>query len=277
MQYFVSAENSSYFYWQLELLIESFKLKGIEDKLVIFLAENNDPKIKGFSKNLVRHKNKFEHENFGLKNNYLPLNRPYAIIQALRGGYIKFPFALIHADMILRSPLQEEFEEDIILDSYFIKPSNYNVTNEIDEILKNRGLEKRENAPETLPPFGAIVFNNALNELFFNSVINKIKKFIETKNDNFPFEYAAWETCFFEILGGYSFSGKQISSGLLDNLENNFIHYKYGIPPYFNKKYFLDNNKILTSRISPYDTILEHNLTSNSNLVNKVINSYRKN
>lgn len=274
MQYIVSAENSSYFYWQLELLIESFKMKGIEDQLLVLLAENDLPKIKGFSKNLIEHKNKFEHENFGLKNNYLPLNRPFAILQALRSGLLKFPFALIHADMVLKSPIEQEFEQDIVLDSYFLKPNNYQVDEEINEILKKRGLNEREKAPITLPPFGVIVFNSAVDELFFHSIINKTKKFLEEEN---PFcEYAAWETSFFEILGGYSFGGNQFSSGLLDNLEGNFIHYKYGIPPYFNKKYFMDNNKIMSGRVNPYDALLEHNLTSNSNFLNKVINSYRK-
>ena len=49
MQYFVSAENSSYFYWQLELLIESFLMQGMEKDLVIGLAENEDQKIRGYS------------------------------------------------------------------------------------------------------------------------------------------------------------------------------------------------------------------------------------
>jgi len=276
MKYVVSAENSSYFYWQLELLIESFKLKGIEDDLIILLAENDLPKIAGFSKNLINHKHRFEHENFGLKNKYLPLNRPFSILQALRAGYLKFPFTLIHADMILRNPIEEEFEEDIILDSYFLKPQGYDISSQVNDILKKRGLENREKAPESLPAFGAIVFNNALDDLFFHSVINKIKKFIEIKDEKFPCEYAAWETCFFEILGSYSFEGRNFSSGLMDNVENNFIHYKYGVPPYFNKRYFMDNNKILSARINPYDSILEHNLTSNSNFLSKVINSYRK-
>jgi hypothetical protein len=276
MQYVVSAENNSYFYWQLELLIESFKINGIDNQLTVFLAENDLPKISGFSKNLINHKNKFEHENFGLKNNCLSLNRPFAILQALRSGYLKFPFALIHADMVLKTPLKEEFEEDIILDSYFLKPSNYKISEEINEILNKRGLQDRTKAPDMLPPFGVIVFNNALNELFFHSVINKTIKFNETKGKNFPSEYAAWEISFFEILGGYSFEGKNFSCGLLDESESNFVHYKYGIPPYFNKKYFVDNNKILSGRISPYDVILEHNLTSNSNYLNRIINSYRK-
>ena len=38
MKYFVSATLSPQVQWQLELMIESFKSLGIEDKLFIYLA-----------------------------------------------------------------------------------------------------------------------------------------------------------------------------------------------------------------------------------------------
>jgi hypothetical protein len=275
MQYFVSAENSSYFYWQLELLIESFKLNGIDDKLVIFLAQNDDPKIKGYSKNIISHKNKFEHENFGKENNCLSLNKPYAILQALSGGYIKYPFALIHPDMILKKPIEQKFEEDIVVDTYWTPNAAYDIEKYINNLLEKREVTDRDKIPKRIPSFGVIVFNNAVEDLFFHSIINKIKKFKEERNLKFSYDYAAWELSFFELIGTYRFAGVPFSSSLLDSVNNNFIHYKFGIPPYFNKKYY-DAYKILNSRSSPYDAILEHNPSENSNYLHQIIKMYKK-
>ena len=105
MQYFVSAENSSYFYWQLELLIESFLMQGIEHDLVIGLADNDEQKIRGFSFNLVRHKKKFMIPNEGRALGYLPLNRINSIRYALAYDVLRFPFVMIHADMVLKKQI----------------------------------------------------------------------------------------------------------------------------------------------------------------------------
>lgn len=277
MQYFVSAENTSYHYWQLELLIESFKINNLENDLYIFLAENDNPKIKGFSKNLINHKNRFQHENFGREHGCLSLNRPFALFQALGSGCIKPPFAIIHTDMILRKPINdEEITEDIVVDSYTSPLMGYGIEKDIKELLIARGFKDIEKVPARIPTFGVMIFNSYVDETFWPLLIEKIKKFSAEKGDRYPAEYAAWELSFFELLGFYSFSGKALSCSLLDTEPFNFIHYKYGIPPIFNKKYFLDNNKILTSRVNPHDAMLEHNPTVNTNFLQKVINSYRK-
>ena len=54
MDYFVSAEDTVYHHWQLELLIESFKLSNLADKLVIAVAQNDDDKPIDFTANLLR-------------------------------------------------------------------------------------------------------------------------------------------------------------------------------------------------------------------------------
>lgn len=273
MQYFVSAENTSYYYWQLELLIESFKMHGLENDLYIFLAENDTPKIKGFSKNLISHKKRFQHENFGRENGCLSLNRPYALFKAIGGGYLKPPFAIIHADMILKKPIEDEdITDDVVVDS-FASPANYDVQKDIDIILKAKGLEL---SPFRIPTFGVMIFNSYVDEKFWPLLIEKIKNFSAEKDVRFPAEYAAWELALFELLGYYRISGRILTSSLLDNLDANLIHYKYGIPPFFNKKYFLDNNKILTSRINPHEAMIEHNSTSNTNYLQRVVNSYRR-
>ena len=79
MKYFVSIENTSYFYWQIELLIQSFKMHGLENDLIISIADNQIPKNNMYFKNLIKHKNLYSHENVGKERNYLPLNRIYSL------------------------------------------------------------------------------------------------------------------------------------------------------------------------------------------------------
>ena len=54
MQYFVSIENNSYNCWQAGLLIESFKMQGIEDQLLIGVAENRAEFIYGCDRYCVQ-------------------------------------------------------------------------------------------------------------------------------------------------------------------------------------------------------------------------------
>jgi hypothetical protein len=58
MDYFVSIENTPYDLWQIELLIESFKINHLEDSLVIGMAGPN-PLL---TKNLLAHKRIMFHE-----------------------------------------------------------------------------------------------------------------------------------------------------------------------------------------------------------------------
>ena len=61
MNYFVSIENSYYHGWQIELLIESFKQKSLEDSLYISVAKS-DKEYLASNINYSNHKNKFIHE-----------------------------------------------------------------------------------------------------------------------------------------------------------------------------------------------------------------------
>ena len=288
MQYFVSAENSSYFYWQLELLIESFVMQGLENSLVIGLAENNAQKVMGFSSNLVRHPNKFSHPNEGSDQDYPPLNRAGSIRYALKYGILKFPFALIHADMILRSPI--ELSEDD--EGYGIIINNYEETSEseraqvkevVDSSLERIAVE-REASTEEIPkiPYvsAPIVFNTPFEYIstdFFTKFQMNEMKILKDRGPKFPCERAAWEMTMMESFRHFGIKGKFMSASLLHGEEDvNFIHYKNGIPPVFNKKFYDFTQGTFFSGSGPYETILEHNPTVSTNFLHQVIRSYKR-
>ena len=46
MEYFVSTDQRAYHDWQIELMIESFKAQGLENKLIITAAETNEQRYR---------------------------------------------------------------------------------------------------------------------------------------------------------------------------------------------------------------------------------------
>lgn len=285
MQYFVSAENTSYFYWQLELLIESFAMLGLEDSLVIAMADNDSQKVGGFSSNLVRHTNKFIHPNEGRHMGYLPLNRVGSIRYALAYGLLKFPFTVIHADMVLRKPLAEpeEGQPSIVLNNFEDYPMSEEeiVKGEIAPSL-NALAEERGVAVADLPkvPFLSppIVFNKSfesISEVFFARLQNNIVSIAERRGASFPCEKAAWELTLTESFQHCSVLGKFMAAPLLfDSEDVNFIHYRTGIPPVFHKKFYRYEEGVYLSGQGPYDTLLEHNPSLGTDFVQKVVRSY---
>lgn len=277
MQYFLSVENSSYFYWQLEILIESFLMQGLEDKLVIGFAENENQKIKGFSSNIVKYCKKFICPNDGRKSGYLPLNRISSIRYAMAYKILNFPFVMIHSDMILKNPIKisEEDEKYGLIVNNFESPSEEEI-NLVKKEVDSRVKEDKNKIPFLAAP---VVFNKSIEycgDKFFSKVQFYENLLIKEKGVDFPCERAAWEIAIAEGHKHFGIKGNFMSAPMMYEVDNvNFIHYKSGIPPVFHKKYFkYDEGNFSTS---PYDIIMEHNPTKNTNHVHNVIKSYRKN
>lgn len=288
MQYFVSAENTSYFYWQLELLIESFNILGMGDSLVVALAENDSQKVGGFSHNLVKHERKFLHPNEGRDLGYLPLNRVSSIRYALAYGILKFPFVLVHADMLIRRPVADPSEEapSVILNNFDDYPpaEEEAVKAEIKEGLER--LAEDRNIPfdelPAVPFFSApVVFNESfesISEVFFSRLQNNMASMVDRRGPSFPCEKAAWELTLSESFQHCSVLGRFMSAPLLFDSDNSeFVHYRTGIPPVFHKKFYRYEDGTYLAGQGPYDTLMEHNPTVGTDFVQGVIKSYVKN
>lgn len=286
MQYFVSIENSSFFYWQIELLIESFVMHGLQDRLIIAIAENDDPKIKGYSGNLVKYGTKFIHANSGKEAGHFPLNRVVAIRTALSEGILGFPFSVIHSDMVLKKPLPDEgFRPDygMVVNSFDETSEKTRV--EIKDAIRpglTRIAEERKLAMSDLPEIPAfsapIVFNTSFKQLldvFFARLQSNTADLIETRGGDFPCERAAWELTLTEAFQHCSVKSEFMAAPLMsDESDTNFIHYKNGIPPVFHKKFFKFDDVSANVGRCPFEVMLEHNPTPNTAYVHEVIKSY---
>lgn len=288
MQYLVSVENSNYFYWQLELLIESFLMQGIQDDLVISMAENDDPKMSGYSKNLVKYGKKIIHLNVGKDRDFLPANRFYSLFKLLESGDLELPFCVIHSDMILKNPIEKynDPESNFVLNNSdvvknfltldYIRETALRERLISDEILTEENADNLiDNFPYSMP----IIFNENLSKdfllRFFEKLVVNLEELIKTKNSKtFPIEKTCWTYTFLESMGKYSATGKPLSCDLMnaESLDVAFIHYKNGIPPVFNKKFFkFEKGRYMEG---PYEILLQNNPTENTDYLHQVIRSY---
>lgn len=287
MQYFVSAENTTYFYWQLELLIESFFMNNMGGDLLVAFAENDSQKILGFSSNLLRLNGKFVHPNEGREIGYLPINRVSSIRYALAYKALKFPFALIHSDMVMRKPIDDPTEDmpSVTLNNFddHLDAEERLVKEEIRENLASLA-EERGVDMEALPsvPFLSMpmVFNKSFEniaEVFFAKLQTNMISILKNKGASFPCEKAAWELTLAESFQHCSIAGRFMSAPMLfDSDAPNFIHYRSGIPPVFHKKFYRYENAVYLTGQGPYDTLMEHNPTVGTDYVQSVVRSYVK-
>ena len=275
MQYFVSIENTSYFYWQTELLLESFLMQNMQDDLIIGIAENDIPKLSKFSHNLVNHPNIFFHSNEGEKNEYKSLNRFYGLLAALTDGRLKCPFTLVHSDMILVKPVEEK-EENLVFHPLYDDTVDSMTKPYIKEMAEIGGVTV-EDLPSHIPFNGPIVFQDVPIELIWRAK-NRTEVLLKENGPTFPCEKVGWSLAFYEMLSSVAYGGEYMECSLIDpmsELNVNFVHYKHGIPPVFHKRHFTWDKPNL-SGINPYEVLLEHNPTPATNFVQKVIRSYNK-
>ncbi len=285
MDYIVSAEDTPYYHWQLELLIQSFKLHGLEDSLLIALANREVPRTPDFTRLLSKHKRIMTHENMGRKRGYAYLNKPYAVSTALGKGELKAPFAVIEPDMLLFKPIQPE-QEPI---SFQIKEQfSFEKVQEhanIRKHIKDATFEKSETL--WLPLGSVYVFGDVPYDLFSRVVswaevlaFECFKKEAEKKK---PVEYwkylerAGWVLGLLNYIGFTPYKGTHTyEMSLMDhNIQHNFIHYTNGMPPTFSKHMFkYEPPDYISGGTTPFEAMLQETPTTVSLYMHQLVQSY---
>lgn len=270
MHYFVSAENIAYHHWQLELLIESFKMHNIQDSLTIGLAENNQP-IYTEAKNLRRHKNVFVHDNIGREKGCPSFNRIYGLYVALTKNLIKPPITIIHPDTILIKP----FEPNVI-DVVFQMDPEFTVDKSRSEDFVKTVREAKNIKEELWLPLGDTICLEKIPDQFIKRVLEFADYFSKTQPNWPDSEKTAWALTLLEYYGHLTYYGTvNIENNLLDNDLKKLIHYKRGLPPYFHKNMFRFEPPSVFGMGDPYEVLLKYNANKVMDYVGKVINSYK--
>lgn len=257
MQYFVSIEKKSYFYWQIELLIHSFKRYQIEDQLVIAVADTEEPSI--IPKNLSKC-NYFLHKNYGRDYGYLQINKPLSILEAKNRGILRNPFVIIEPDMVLFEPIQEIFKEDIF--------GNYTEYLDLNILKKDHSTyyEFIKSFHEKWKPIGPIfIVNKDYDDLYKKVVENCLSIIKNNKEFWWPLDMLAWIMSFidFNLSTNYkkpekiSRSETYLESYIFSDYNSNFLHYCHQPKDNFFHKYKYKDAKPGVLIVEPYADILK--------------------
>jgi len=270
MQYFVSIENTAYHLWQAELLVESFKYHKLEDDLLVVIADNQTPTYTAYKNNLINHKNKFVVPNFGKA-----FNKIRSVMWALEEGHLKKPFVLLHPDMVLQKPIPQKNNSIV-----FNQENNQALKKKLAGYLKKCLIAQESEWFLWMPLGSTLIFNDDVPDIFFTHVCEEIYPLMKEFGQDCNLESFAWVTAIYKHI---LFKNKFKLTVCADNLEqtmidhnttNNIIHYKHGIPPAFSKHHFRYESPIMLNTQSPFECIIENNVTSSTNFVCNLITHY---
>lgn len=291
MDYFVSIENTPYFHWQTDLLIESFKKHNLEDNLLIAIASNEDAKaIPDFTFNLSKHKRIFLHPSYTEEHGHPCFNKIFSLISALENKILSNPFVMIHPDMLLMKPMSEEIEKEKDDDGNDVE-FNICFGTDIDEALHvkefieplAKEIVKARGFPDenfSWIPLGNVVKFYDVPISFFYRMAQRTRQLIEDQKENtsFDFEKGGWLLALYDYMGRLMYRGEFYEITMLHHdLTTNFIHYKHGLPPAFSKQQFVMREPIgfIASGGDPFEVLAElDEVTSTVKYMKNVVNSY---
>lgn len=279
MDYLVSAENTTYHWWQLELLIESFQAHSMEDNLVIAFATNDGPKHQEFFKNLRHHKRLFYHDNHGRECGYLPINKAHAAHLACNYQAIKQPFCIIEPDMLLVKPVEDVtgicFQYNPAFTIDHVEHNGLNIREDVQRIIREHNLLEKD---LWLPLGSVYTFKNVPADLFTRA-IHWTERFISDKTW-WHAGKVGWAMAMLDYSGSVPLRGHYtMEMTLIDhNCDHNIIHYTNGLPPVWSKHMYKYQppDDLCMGGPTPFDVILEHNPTSSTNYLQKIIRNYKE-
>jgi len=175
MDYFLSAQNSTFNFWQIDLMIESFNQLNKESSLAVCTYSDSEANAQSFDKrffaNLSSHQRKVFINNTGLARGCTDLNKLYNILGSLTTGFIKQPFTALEPYIVFRKdyfmPEPEVPSFVFYMDPLFT----------LEEVEKNVGpfydwlKIERESFESGWIPIGEIYSFNKLPLTFFSSAV----------------------------------------------------------------------------------------------------------
>jgi hypothetical protein len=270
MEYFLCIENTPYYHWQTELLIESFLHHKCQDDLLISIVPSSSAQLNP-NLNLGSHKRFVSPNiNIGEQRGYNKLNTLYNLLAVVEQEQIKPPFALIESDMVMYEPIKDNDAYNI---SFQVDPAlSPDVVEENCKIQKHlKHLAKKLNIKLNdawLPVGNVLVFNSAPKELFMRVISVTEKLATEQLQDTGKIwehtDRVGWAITLLEYYGQMSYEATyNYEMNMLENeWMRNFIHYEHGIPPVFSKHMFRyqEPSYFVFSDEEPIDFLAKHDM-----------------
>lgn len=281
MEYFVSAENTPYYHWQLELLIESAKENKCENNLLVALAQADAVVYPEFFRNLSQHRKIFGHENIGKSRGYEGLNSLYSLLWSVRYNKISQPFLAMPAHSVifntsLNSLPKKNYPEIIFSPSPFFTIEFAEET--IGPFWEWIKKSKEDYEKNWVPAGSFFIFQNIPVEVFERTVAIAeriaVEQIAQGKNVSEYTCQLAWaiSLCDFmpqiSLKGDYSITGNMLGSG-----DCPIIDYEHGLPPVFNKRMFQYQPPTYVSFGDPFEILSQHSPTQNSHFISRLAKS----
>ena len=271
MEYLVSAENTPYHQWQLELLIESFKHNKCEDDLLVCLSESDAPIHNLYWRNIPNHRRLKGHENIGKIRGHTELNFLYDICWAIQDKLITQPFVYIPTDVVLKEKINLNMQSEIA--EIVFAPSPFFTLELAEESVgpfwEAANRTKSDYETKWVPLGPIIIFNKIPYEFFQRTIVIAEKLALQQLLRKQPiWEHTAKlalsmnisEYIEYMILrGDYT-----LTMTMLDSSNSPFIHYEHGMPPVFNKTMFQYAVPDLVSFGDPFEILAVNAPTESS-------------
>ena len=277
MDYLVSSENTPFFQWQLELLIESFKSNNCEKELLVCLNESNQLMHPFYCRNINSHERLINFQNIGKSKGFVGLNHLYNISWAIQNNRIQQPFAFIPTDVVLKNKVNDHFlasYPQIVFtpDPFFTFEIAEKEAGNFWEALDKNKLDYEE---KWIPLGPVIFFNNLPIEWFDRSIAIAEKLVLQQILKKQP----VWKHTttlamiinMIDFIGKISFYGDyELTMNMLQDYNCPFIHYEHGLPPVFNKHMFPFENPHYASLGDPFEILKENAPTRNCHFISEL-------
>lgn len=264
MKFIVPAELNPQNQWQIELMIQGFKLIGLEESLVVCLA-TDDPNsfIPEMTKNLSTHRNIMLVPNTGARRGFEPLNRLYGVRSALLDGRLGDTFFVLEPDMVpCRIPSTSEITPNC---SYQFDPNFFlEVINVNTPTKRHFGLEPAEVRNDQWACAGPLMCFSGFPPEFFDELIFESEQYVYRQ---FYDSGVAWDRSvqsatnyvMHKHLGSFSaIASYDLECNLMSDKLATFIHYETGFPPLFTKSMFAYKPPHYLSLGNPFRTLSQY-------------------
>lgn len=278
MHFLVIAEDTPYYQWQVELLIESFKIKNLEDNLFLYLIKTENS-VDAIKVNINQHKNLTYFDSEKLRNGSLNFDFHKCILDYRKNNPYE-DFMILDADVLLSDLKEQEYK-------------SLNLTYQIEQ-KESPDLDLIFNFAKSKYNYSffyissVIYFNSLYSYDFFNSSFPVIEDLVkiaffcniddlnhEPNIDLYKYAYLIVSLMYnIKINPSY-----KILNYAYEGIETNvdFVSYKHDIKPYFYKKNYYQNNfkNMSLNYADPFENILDLPDFIGCSFIKKIVKSYQ--
>lgn len=264
MEYVLFSENEPTKYWQLELLLQSFKQLNQEANLLIVIIGEN---VTSLPVNIAKHDRLLSLQDIGNKKGYERLNYLYGLGTLLENQTLSQPFTLLDLDLVLYKPIEDKskynlsFQVDLEITLDKLKE---NGCGNVEDYLK--AVSKERNVPmnELWLPLGkTMAFYNVPMHIFPRAAAFAEKLVMDQLEADLPIwkhtDRAAWICALLEHYGLLKYNATfEYEMNMLESRElRNFVNYEHGMPPIFSKNMFNSDDFKMAGE-SPFHLLSKH-------------------